>query len=168
MLPGWLKTMAAVGGVALATLVLAASTTAAAPPASFSGDGIAYDLAGTFTIDHFELKTPVAVAGPRRLVAFGTTTAVKTPAFGPGVQAFDDVPFAWVDVSVSATCHAAVVVSLGSIGGDDYVSFVGGAPIYDASVPVPPWDSSAHWEIGATSVTLPAARGQSCAIARSS
>ena len=179
--PGWAANRARIlvsaAAVLLAFAAFAVRSTAAGSPSSvsFTGSGIGYDLSGTFTLDHFEVKTPVSfpslptyVPSPR-LVAVGTVTATRVG--GPGGifrETYTNVPFVWVNVSVSAACDGSVGISLDPVGGSDYVGFgpIGGQPLWDQSVPLAPWDSSIHWDASpGGSLTLSGPAGLACAVA---
>jgi hypothetical protein len=172
------RILVSAAAVLLAFAALAVRSTAAASPSSvsFTGGGIGYDVSGTFTLDHFEVKTPVSfpnlptyVPSPR-LVAVGTVTATRVG--GPGGifrESYTNAPFVWVNLSVNATCGGSVDVSFDPVGGSDYVGFgpIGGLPLWDPSVPLAPWDGSIHWGMSsAGGLTLSGPTGLSCAVAR--
>lgn len=178
---GWAANRARILVATVAALLvfaaLAGRTAAAAGSGSisFAGDGIGYDVSGTFALDHFEVKSPVSfpdvpsyVPSPR-LVAVGTVTATRVG--GPGGTLRDswtNAPFVWVNLSVNATCGGAVNVSFDPVGGSDYIGFgpVGGRPLWDQSVPIAPWDQTIHWGTTSSgSLTLGGAPGPACAVA---
>lgn len=164
--------------LAAAGAVVAAGSRAAVggPQVTFTGGGVAYDLAGTFTLDHFEVKTPLSFPDvlplyhpAPRLVAVGTTTATETPAFTTPTT-WTDVPFVWVNLGLTAVCGGAVRAQFDAVGGSDYTGFgpIGGRNLWDDSVPLAPWDSSVHWGMESVSpaFTLTGTRGDSCAVAQ--
>jgi hypothetical protein len=155
-----------------ALLVPAASAASATHTVPFEGALIDRAFSGSFTLDHFEVKTPIhplqlAQVPAPTLVAVGTVTAVVEPPLAPPVT-FTDAPFVWVNLAVSATCGGDTTVVFGPLSGADYVGFgpIYGQPLWDSSVPIPPWSADVHWGITATSsLTLSNNGGLSCAIA---
>ncbi|HEY6785065.1 MAG TPA: hypothetical protein VI159_08935, partial [Gemmatimonadales bacterium] len=164
--------------VVVAALVASAAAFAAAPVAraasptiSFAGEGRIYTFSGTFTLDHFAVKTPIntyfdGTLQPH-LMAVGTVSGTVISPFGSAAT-FTDQPFMWVEVTVSATCGGNITLTLNPLNGTDYAGGIGGAPplFWDSSVPLPPWDSGVHWGMTspATSVTLTS--NLACAVAR--
>jgi hypothetical protein len=156
----------------LVALALGGPAATATQPVTFEGTDFNSVLAGTFSLDHFEVKAPVLFPGfpvPEALVAVGTVTATKS--FGPPpitTLTYSDAPFDWVFVTVSATCGGATTVTFDPIGGSDYVAFIPrGEPLWDPSVPIPPWSGDVHWGVTASdSLTLDGNGGLSCAVAR--
>lgn len=167
-----LVALAAVGAVATA----GSSAAVGGPQVAFTGEGAVYTLDGTFTLDHFAVKTPRSFPdllpdyhpGPR-LVAVGTADATQTYPFGPA-STYADTPFVWVDLGVAATCGGAVKVQFNLVDGSEYTGFgpLGGQNLWDGTVPLPAWDGTVHWGMLTTSpaLTLPGTRGDSCAAAQ--
>jgi hypothetical protein len=170
-----IRNLVAVASIATAAvLVLAAPASAASPSVPVEAVGIHYVLDGSFTLDHFDVKTPLSypvfVNPPTpHLVAVGTLSGVITADFPPTVQRFSDIPFVWVNVSVVSSCGGEVRLSLDRIGGSDYVGFgpIYGQPLWDDSVPIPFWDRDVHWfvPVAPAPIELAANRGLACAAA---
>jgi hypothetical protein len=156
-------------------MVLSASARADVGTGSFSGEAIVQTITGTFTLDHFAVKTPldypgVFVSPPQQhLVAVGTVTGQVTVPPGDIWLTFDDAPFVWVNLSVAANCGGSVTVTFNPIGGSDYVGFgpIYGQPLWDQSVPIPVWNPDIHWGVNAEApLVLRANGGLACAVAQ--
>jgi hypothetical protein len=158
-------------------MVLSASARAEVGTVSFSGDALGGQIiTGTFTLDHFTVKTPldypgVFVSPPQpHLVAVGAVTGQVTDPFGNLLLTFDDAPHVWVNLSVAATCRRdTATVTFDQISGSDYVGFgpIYGQPLWDPSVPIPVWNPDIHWGVtAANALVLTGNRGVVCAIAQ--
>jgi hypothetical protein len=168
------------GVVASLAFALPAPARSEVSPVSFSGAAMGGQLiTGSFTVDRFEVETPLDYSGlgarqPRpQLVAVGAVTG-ESSFLSPGGGAvthvpFDNAPFVWVNLTVVATCGDAATVTFDQVGGSDYVGFgrAYGLPLWDPTVPIPVWNSDIHWGVEAADPLVPAgAPGLPCAIAR--
>jgi len=148
----------------------------APPQVSFTGSMCcSFSIDGTFTLDHFEVKTPLnlpfLISPPApRLVAVGTVTASRVDDLPDSVPTtWTNAPLDWVNVSVSARCGGSVTVNLNGINGGDYFAYiVSSDSLWDSSVPLVVWDpGDVHWFVAASSsVTLAGTNGTSCSAAR--
>jgi hypothetical protein len=162
--------------IALASaLALAASVRADVGTVSFAGSGIGgQEITGTFTLDHFTVKTPLAnpaLVNPPvpQLVAVGTVTGEST-FFSVGgliTVPFEDAPFVWVKLAAAASCGDSATVTFGDILGSDYVD-LHSQPLWDPGVPPPVWNASVHWGVTVTStpLVLSGNGGLACTIAQ--
>ena len=171
---------AAVGALALAPAsALPAPVHSDAATVSFSGAAMGGQLiTGTFSLDRFEVKTPLnysAFGGYRpqpQLVAVGTVTgntSSYTPGSGVTVVPFEHAPFVWVNLTVAARCGDAATVTFEPITGLDYLGIgpIYGQPLWDPTVPAPVWNSDVHWGVDAANpVVLTGNPGLPCAIAQ--
>jgi hypothetical protein len=166
--------------LALATIgaVAAAGSKAAvgAPQVSFHGSMCcSFSIDGTFTLDHFEVKTPLNLpflSSPPvpRLIAVGTATVTRTDDL-PGSEptTWTNAPLDWVNVSVAASCGGDVTVNLDELNGGDYFAYiVSSDSLWDSSVPLVAWDpGDVHWSASAANaVTLHGTHGTSCSVSR--
>jgi hypothetical protein len=162
----------------VSALVLSAPALANVGTVSFAGSALGgQEITGTFTLDHFDVKTPlnypgVFVSPPQpHLVAVGTVTG-QSSFFSSGVLTtvpFDDAPFVWVNLTVTASCGDSATVTFDQITGADYVGFgpISGLPLWDPSVPIPVWNPDVHWGVTATNpLVLTGNGGLACAIAQ--